>query len=505
MTSTADVTTDQAAGGMIAVDDPSTGAIIDHVPDMTADVPSLVARARTAQGPWEACGFEGRAAAMDAWRRWLVANRAKLVDSAMRESGQIYEEALFSEIYLIASGMKFWARKAEGFLRDERIAARDAYTFGRKIVVRQRPLGVIGVIAPWNFPILIGVGDCLPALMAGNSVVIKPSELTPLTTRMVVKGAHMSGIPEDVLICATGDGRTGAALVDHVDMIMFTGSTAIGRRVAAQAGERLIPCWLELGGKDPMIVCADADLDRAAGGAVQWGLGRSGQVCMSVERIYVEEAVYEPFLSKLTERVSQLRQGAPGERGSTDVGAMTMPRQMDIVAAHVDDARAKGAHVLTGGGAVEGEGRFFEPTVLADANHSMDCMVDETFGPTLPVMKVSDSEEALRLANDTTYGLSASVWTKDLARGEALARRIRAGSVCVNDANIMFDAREAPFGGSRESGVGSRHGAGGIRKYCEPQTVLVTRFGGKRDPHWLPASPRVTKSFDTALSRWYGR
>jgi acyl-CoA reductase-like NAD-dependent aldehyde dehydrogenase len=169
MTSTADVTTDQAAGGMIAVDDPSTGAIIDHVPDMTADVPSLVARARTAQGPWEACGFEGRAAAMDAWRRWLVANRAKLVDSAMRESGQIYEEALFSEIYLIASGMKFWARKAEGFLRDERIAARDAYTFGRKIVVRQRPLGVIGVIAPWNFPILIGVGDCLPALMAGNA------------------------------------------------------------------------------------------------------------------------------------------------------------------------------------------------------------------------------------------------------------------------------------------------------------------------------------------------
>jgi acyl-CoA reductase-like NAD-dependent aldehyde dehydrogenase len=184
---------------------------------------------------------------------------------------------------------------------------------------------------------------------------------------------------------------------------------------------------------------------------------------------------------------------------------MTMPRQMDIVAAHVDDAREKGARVLTGGSALDGAGRFFAPTVLADADHSMACMVDETFGPTLPVMKVADTDEAIRRANDTQYGLSASVWTKDLARGEALARRIHAGTACVNDANIMFAATEAPFGGSRESGVGTRHGAGGIRKYCEPQTILVTRFGGKRDPNWLPASKRVTRVFDAALSRYYGR
>jgi acyl-CoA reductase-like NAD-dependent aldehyde dehydrogenase len=341
--------------------------------------------------------------------------------------------------------------------------------------------------------------------MAGNSVVIKPSELTPLTTRMVVEGARECGVPKDVFICATGDGRAGAALVEHVDMVMFTGSTATGRRVAARAGERLIPCSLELGGKDPMIVCADADLERAAGGAVQWGLGRSGQVCMSVERIYVEEAVYEPFLAKLTEKVEALRQGPPGESGSTDLGAMTMPRQMEIVAAHVADARDKGARVLTGGGAVEGAGRFFEPTVIADADHTMDCMVDETFGPTLPVMKVADTEEALRLANDTTYGLSSSVWTKDLARGEALARRIHAGTACVNDANIMFAATEAPFGGARESGVGHRHGAGGIRKYCVAQTILITRFAGKREPNWLPANRRVTRIFDAVLSRWYGR
>jgi acyl-CoA reductase-like NAD-dependent aldehyde dehydrogenase len=255
-----------------------------------------------------------------------------------------------------------------------------------------------------------------------------------------------------------------------------------------------------------MIVCADADLERAAGGAVQWGLSRSGQVCMSVERIYVEEPAYEPFVEKLTEKVAGLRQGPPGaDAGSTDLGAMTMPRQMEIVAAHVDDARAKGARILTGGGAVESAGRFFEPTVIADADHSMDCMVDETFGPTLPVMKVADTEEALRLANDTTYGLSSSVWTKDLARGEALARRIHAGTACVNDANIMFAATAAPFGGSRESGVGHRHGVGGIRKYCEPQTILVTRPLAKREPNWLPANRRVTKIFEAVLSRYYGR
>jgi acyl-CoA reductase-like NAD-dependent aldehyde dehydrogenase len=505
MTSTAEPAAGQAIDGAIAVDDPSTGAIIDHVPDMAAEVPSLVARAKAAQSAWEARGFDGRAEAMDAWRRWLVANRREIATTAMRESGAIYEEALFSEVFLTAAGMKFWARRSAGLLREERVPARNPFVLGRKVVVRYRPLGVVGVIAPWNFPILLGVGDTLPALMAGNSVVIKPSELTPLTTRMVAAGAHASGIPEDVFICATGDGRAGAALVDHVDMIMFTGSTATGRRVAARAGERLVPCSLELGGKDPMIVCADADLDRAAGGAVQWGLSRSGQVCMSVERIYVEAPAYEPFLAKLTERVSALRQGTPGEGGSTDVGAMTMPRQMALVAAHVEDAREKGARVLTGGGALDREGRFFAPTVLADVDHSMDCMVDETFGPTLPVMKVADSEEAVRLANDTTYGLSASVWTKDLARGEALARRIHAGTACVNDANIMFAAREAPFGGARESGVGTRHGAAGIRKYCEPQTILVTRFGPKHDLNWLPANRRVTRVFEAGLSRYYGR
>ena len=494
-----------AAAGQIAVDNPATGEVVGHVPDMTNEVPAIVARAAAAQPAWEARGFAARAAVMEDCRRWLVANRHEIVASAVRESGMSYEEALFYEIFVTAEGLRFWAKRSAGFLRDERVPARTVFALGRKVIVRRRPLGVVGVIAPWNFPIVLGIGDALPALMAGNAVVLKPSELTPLTTRMVIDGFRSAGMPEDVFVCATGDGRTGAALVDHVDMIMFTGSTATGRKVAARAGERLIPCSLELGGKDPMVVCADADLERAVNGAIQWGLTRSGQVCMSVERIYVEEPVYEPFVAKLTERVEGLRQGAPSGPGSTDVGAMTMPKQLDIVASHVEDAREKGARVLTGGEQRRGEGRFFAPTVIADADHTMTCMRDETFGPTLPVMKVSGVDEAVELANDTTYGLSASVWTKDLQKGEAIARRIRAGSACVNDGNIQITARDAPFGGSRESGVGARHGAEGIRKYTEPQTVLVTRFGLKRDLGWLPASPRITKLLDRTFAFLYGR
>ena len=494
-----------AAAAQIAVDDPATGQVIGHVPDMTAEIPALVARAKGAQPAWEASGFAARARVVDDCRRWLVANRSEIVASAVRESGKTHEEALFYEVFATADALKFWARRSQRFLRDERAAARNPFVLGRKIVVRHRPLGVVGVIAPWNFPIALGIGDAIPALMAGNAVVIKPSELTPLTTRMVVEGFHSVGLPEDVLVCATGEGAAGAALVDHVDMIMFTGSTATGRKVAARAGERLIPCSLELGGKDPMVVCADADLDRAVNGAVQWGLTRSGQVCMSVERIYVEEPVYEPFVTKLAERVGELRQGKPDAPGATDLGAMTMPKQLDIVASHVEDAREKGARVLTGGEQRPGPGRFYAPTVIADADHSMACMRDETFGPTLPVMKVADVEEAVRLANDTTYGLSSSVWTKDVAKGEAIARRIQAGSVGVNDANIMFTARDAPFGGSRESGVGARHGADGILKYTEPQTVLVTRFGMKRDLGWLPANKRVTKLLERTFAFLYGR
>ena len=322
------------------------------------------------------------------------------------------------------------------------------------MVVRYRALGVVGVIGPWNYPLVNSVGDAIPALAAGNAVVVKPSEVTPLTSLLFERGLHESGLPEGVFQVAVGTGETGAALIDEVDMVMFTGSTRTGRKVMERAAQTLTPVSLELGGKDPMIVLADADLERAANAAVYYSMQNGGQTCISIERVYVEAPVYDEFVAKVTEKTKALRQGPPNGAGSVDVGAMTFPPQVEIVAKHVQQARDAGARVTTGGHAREGAGRFYEPTVIADVDHSMTAMTEETFGPTLPVMKVADAEEAIRQANDSPYGLGAAVFTKDLAKGERVARRIDAGAVCVNDAALNYLALELPMGGWKDSGHG---------------------------------------------------
>jgi acyl-CoA reductase-like NAD-dependent aldehyde dehydrogenase len=361
------------------------------------------------------------------------------------------------------------------------------------------------VIGPWNFPLTNSFGDCIPALAAGNSVILKPSEVTPLTSLLMAEGLRASGLPEDVFQVATGDGATGAALIDEVDFVMFTGSTKTGKKVMERAAKTLTPVGLELGGKDPMIVLADADVERAANAAAYYSMNNGGQVCISIERVYVEEPVYDQFVASVTEKVRKLRQGRSAGPGSVDVGAVTFPPQLEIIDSHVRDAVAKGARVLTGGRVAPGPGMFYEPTVLVDVDHTMSCMTEETFGPTLPIMKVSDEEEALRLANDSPYGLQASVWTKDLRRGEALARRVEAGAVCVNDAQVNYTALELPMGGWKSSGLGTRHGAGGIRKYTQQQTLLVTRFAGKRDPHMFPYKKRTTQLLGKLTRLLYGR
>jgi acyl-CoA reductase-like NAD-dependent aldehyde dehydrogenase len=494
------------AGSDIVVENPATGGVAGQVPDMTREIPSLVARARRAQAAWGARPVDERAEVLGAMRGWVVANRDAVVESTMHETGKTYEDALMTEVFVLADALRFWERRAGRYLRDERVPARSPLVLGRKFVVRRRPLGVVGVIAPWNYPLVVGIGDAAPALMAGNAVVVKPSEITPLTTGMVVDGwGRETGLPEDVLLVATGRGGTGAALVDQVDMIMFTGSTRTGRKVAAGAAERLIPVSLELGGKDPMIVCADADLDRAANAAAMFGLANSGQACTSVERIYVEQQVHDAFVDKLVGAVDKLRQRGITSAGEADVGAMTFPPQIEVVERHVADALAKGARVLTGGRRGSGPGLYYEPTVLVDVDHDMDCMREETFGPTLPVMGVRDIDEAVRLANDSGYGLSSSVYSKDTTKGEAIARRIRAGNTAVNDGYVHVVGWEAPFGGSRDSGVGARNGREGILKYTEAHTIMVTRFGLKRDIGWFPNSKRMTKLLERAFSRYYGR
>jgi acyl-CoA reductase-like NAD-dependent aldehyde dehydrogenase len=494
------------AAGKIPVENPATGQIIGHVDDMNAaQVEALVLRARGAQPGWDALGFEGRAQVMLELRYWLVQNRERVIRTVIEENGKTREDAMLAELWYVCDSLGFWAKNASKYLADERVRSHSPLLLGKKIVVRYRPYGVVGVIAPWNYPLTLGFGDAIPALMAGNAVVIKPSEITPLATLMIAEALRACGLPEDVMPVATGAGQTGAALVDHADMIMFTGSPATGKKVMARAAERLTPISLELGGKDPMIVLEDADLERAANTAVQWAMSNSGQICMGVERVYVEEPVYDEFVSKVVGKVQRLRQGVPGEPGAVEVGAVTFPPQIDVVERQVQDAIDKGAKVLVGGKRKDGAGRFFEPTVLTGVDHTMAIMTDETFGPTLPIMKVGDADEAVRLANDSRYGLNSSVFTKDVEKGERIARRLDAGNACVNDALMNYLAQEAPFGGTGESGLGVRHGIQGIRKYCSSQTILITRFALKREPTMYPNSRTTTKLFERLMVLMWGR
>jgi acyl-CoA reductase-like NAD-dependent aldehyde dehydrogenase len=495
------------SAGKIPVENPATGEVIAHVPDLgAAEVEQLVERARAAQPGWDGLGFEGRGEVMKAARRWLIENRERMIQTIVDETGKTREDAQLAEIFFTADSLGFWAKAAPKYLKDERVRAHSPLLFGKRFIKRYRPMGVIGVIGPWNYPLTNSFGDAIPALMAGNSVVLKPSEVTPLTSLLMAEGMRAAGLPEDVFTVATGRGQTGAALVDHADMIMFTGSTATGKKIMARAAETLTPVSLELGGKDPMLVLRDADLERAANTALFWGVANGGQTCQAVERVYVEEPVYDEFVQKVVAKASELRQGRPGEPGSVDVGAVTFPPQLDIMERHMKDAVDKGAKILVGGKRRAGEaGMFFEPTVLTDVDHTMEVMTEETFGPIVPIMKVRDEEEALRLANDSRYGLNSSVFTKDLEKGERIARRIEAGNACVNDCVTNYAAQELPFGGIGESGIGVRHGAAGIQKYCRSQSLMITRFAAKKELYFYPYRARRTKLLERLMVLLYGR
>jgi len=486
------------------VHDRSTGGLIESLPvDDAGAVAAAVARARTAQPAWDRLGARRRATLLRLARRVMVRDRAEILARLERETGKARFDVV-GELLGVCLDLGGLTRRAPRWLKRRRVSTRPL--FGKRGYVAYRPRGVVGIISPWNAPLNLALGDAIPALLAGNAVVIKPSELAPLAVARACAALNRV-LPAGVLQVVIGAGPTGAALVDEVDLICVTGSTATGRRVMERAARRLTPVLLELGGKDPMIVCADADLDRAAAAAAWGGCLMTGQVCMSVERVYVEAPVAEAFTAKLVEHMRAIRTGANGAAADIDYGPFTSPRQIEIVERHVADAVARGAQVLTGGARVTtGGGVGFAPTVLANVDHSMVVMREETFGPIVPVMQVADVDEAVRLANDSPYGLNASVFTRDVARGIAIAERLESGNACVNECVLSAGVPALPFGGVKQSGVGTRHGgAEGLRQFCVKQALLVERRARRREPAWFPYSLTQARQIERLMGwlfRW---
>lgn len=476
----------------IQVVSPADKTVVGEVRDQSpAEIVDVIEDLRAHQPAWEALSLEERARWVRRYRDWLLDNEERLAKTLQSETGKPWFEANM-EVPYVTDVINYFTKHGEKFLSDDSPRSHGPITMTKKQTIVYRPYQVVGIITPWNFPLALALMDAVPALLAGASVVVKPSEFTPLTTREALAGWAEIGAPP-VFRCVTGYGAAGATVVDNVDFVQFTGSTRTGRMIGQRAAERLIPFGLELGGKDAMLVLSDADLDRAASGAVWGGMANSGQMCTSVERVYVEAPVYEEFVARVVERVRELRQGQDDQSFSYDVGSLANDAQLAIVERHVDEALDKGAKALTGGKKRE-YGTFYEPTVLVGVDHSMSCMTEETFGPTLPIMKVADEEEAIRLANDSVYGLSATVWTKDKHRGDRVARRLEAGSVNVNDMFANLFALPVPQAGWKQSGMGARNGgAYGMRKYCRPQSIVRAQLAGKTEPQWYPYSPIKSK------------
>lgn len=455
--------------------DPSSSALLGQVPDQSPDVVAdVVARARKAQPAWGALPFRERAKAL---RRLLRAIRddAELIDTLTRESGKPrYEAELFELLYTLELTRFYTSSAGRKALADE--VRGSTFLPNKRARIVYHPRGVVGVIGPWNWPLLNNFADAVAPLLAGNSVVLKPSEWTPLTSLRIAVLWQKLGLPADVFQVVTGAVDTGRALVERCDMVFFTGSHRGGTAVAQAAAARLIPSVLELGGKSAMIVCADADLERAARAAVWSGFAHSGQVCIRTERIFVEESVADAFIALCQRETEALQHGPGADAEVFDVGAMTFPPQMARASEQVEDAQRLGARILTGGKRdAQRPGNYFQPTLIAEATSAMRVMTEETFAPVLPIMRVQSAEQALALTNQSTLGLSGSVWSRDTARARDLARRIESGSVCVNDVLFNYLYVEAPLGGVKQSGLGIRHGAEALRQFCRQQTIVEDR------------------------------
>ena len=462
--------------GTLAVYEPGSGKLLGEVRVSTAaQVHETVAACRAAQAEWACKTFKERAQVLLRFKELLLERADQFCDHLTRENGKTRNESLFMEVLPVADAVNYYANNTKKLLRDDKLPL---HMFPhKKSYLRFYPRGVIGIISPWNYPFSIPTGDAVAALMAGNGVVVKPSEFTPIILEKTRALFEEAGLPRGLFGVVQGKGDVGAELIrSGVNMIVFTGSVATGKKVNVAAAEQMIPCVLELGGKDPAIVLADANLDTAAQ-KIAWGaFANSGQTCASVERVYVHESVAKPFTDRVAELARKLRQGEPNAH-DVDVGAMTTQMQVDIIRRHLDDAKARGAKIVAGGEiTVTPDGaRFVQPTVLTDTTHDMAIVKDETFGPMLPIMTFKTEEEAIRLANDSAYGLSAYVFTSDRSKADRIANQLIAGTVMHNDTLYTHAAPETPWGGVKSSGLGRVHGKHGLRDFCEIRHVNLER------------------------------
>lgn len=468
---------------ILSLTNPATGESYGTVPEATAEqVNETMERAKAAFPSWAATPLEERLDYVRRLREFLVEHGEEWAKRISHDTGKVYLEAYMTEIFITIDTLRFYEKNAADMLAPQKVPT-PLLLWPKKSYIHYKPIGVVAVISPWNYPFQLAVIPALSALVAGNTVVLKPSEVTPDTGLAIEELFRAVSLPAGVFSVLHGGASVGQALVQaRPDKIFFTGSVRTGKKIMAAAAEHLIPVELELGGKDPMIVCADANLERAANAAVWGAFTNSGQVCMSVERVYVHESVYSRFVQLVTEKTAALRQGFPDQ---AEVGSMTFPRQIAIVREHVEEAIAKGATAVTGGYFPE-EGMFLPPTVLTGVTNEMKIMQEETFGPVLPIISFSDEDEAIRLANSSPYGLNASVWSQDGARARRIAEQLESGNVCINDVIISYANPHLPFGGVKHSGIGRYRGPHGLQAFTHSISVIHDPGRRNRELNWYP-------------------
>jgi acyl-CoA reductase-like NAD-dependent aldehyde dehydrogenase len=486
--------------------DPATGKILAQFERTLPEVlPEVLSRARAAQSSWRALPIEKRCAQLRVLRDCMMASRDVLADAVVAESGKPRVEALFADLFVALDTAQYFSKSGAKLLRSERVPHHSTTGKAKSGRLIYEPVGVIGIISSWNYPLAIPLSQIIPAVAAGNAVICKTSDFTPQCGAQIEKLFLDAGFPKNLVTVVQGGGEVGQALIDAgPDKIMFTGSVATGRRIAEACAQKLIPSVLELGGKDAMIVLADAHLEVAASAAVWGSYTNCGQVCLSVERLFVEQAVEEKFLALCVEKTKKLRLG-PGCDPAIDVGPLIRPHHVQRMSDLVNDAVARGARVLCGGKARPDLGsNFFEPTVIAGVNSTMRLFQEETFGPILAVQVVKDSEEAVARANDSAFSLAASVWTSDAKRGQAIAARLRVGAVMVNDTISYFGIAEAPHGGFGASGWGRTHGKAGLLEMVQTKYIDVDRLPGREKPWWYRYGADLERAADGFLKFEFG-